>query len=50
MFMYGTVHTVSSWALAGIGLRVMQNVGAHREKVYGQSPSVTDELRRRSFW
>jgi hypothetical protein len=50
MLMNGTSDTVSTWAQAGIGLRVMQNVGAHRKKVYGLTPSVTDELWRRAFW
>ena len=40
----------SSWTLAGIGLRMAQDVGAHRRKVYNVATSVESELWKRAFW
>lgn len=40
----------AAWTLNGIGLRMAQDVGAHRRDVYGDKPSVRDELWKRAFW
>ena len=38
------------WTVIGLGLRMAQDVGAHRKKMYGATPSVDDELWRRAVW
>ncbi|KAI0080947.1 hypothetical protein K474DRAFT_1768947 [Panus rudis PR-1116 ss-1] len=52
-----TVHYLSnsstpqaSWTVVGAGLRMAQDVGAHRKKVYGSVYTVEDELWKRAFW
>lgn len=37
-------------ALAGIGVRRAQAVGAHRRKAYGGKLTVEGELWKRAFW
>nr|QDK64611.1 cellulolytic transcriptional activator 2 [Ganoderma lucidum] len=39
-----------SWTVMGLGLRMAQDVGAHRKKVYHAKPSLEDELWRRAVW
>ncbi|KAI0755124.1 fungal-specific transcription factor domain-containing protein [Daedaleopsis nitida] len=39
-----------SWNLVGMGLRMAQDVGVHRKKMYGSKPTVEDELWKRAFW
>ena len=34
----------------GLGLRMAEDVGAHRKKVYHSTPSIEDELWRRAVW
>ena len=36
--------------MVGIGLRLAQDVGAHRRKVYNAPLSVESELWKRAFW
>jgi hypothetical protein len=36
--------------MVGIGIRLSQDVGAHRKKVYNRKPTVEDELWKRAFW
>lgn len=38
------------WNLCGIGIRLAQDVGAHRRKVYSTTPTAEDELFKRAFW
>ncbi|KAG8808423.1 hypothetical protein FRC19_005912, partial [Serendipita sp. 401] len=40
----------AAWTLSGIGLRIAQDVGAHRKKVYGNPISPEDESWKRAFW
>lgn len=40
----------AAWAVSGIGLRLAQDVGAHRKKVYGNPISPEDESWKRAFW
>ena len=40
----------AAWSLSGIGLRLAQDVGAHRKKVYGNPISPEDESWKRTFW
>ncbi|KAK7057146.1 Zn(2)-C6 fungal-type domain-containing protein [Favolaschia claudopus] len=50
MFVRGTVNHSASWIFISIGLRKAQDIGAHRKKLYGKKPNVTDELWKRAFW
>lgn len=36
--------------IVGTGLRLAQDIGIHRKKVYGTSLTVQDELWKRAFW
>lgn len=36
--------------MVGIGIRLAQDVGAHRRKVYNTPVSVESELWKRAFW
>jgi hypothetical protein len=36
--------------MIGMGIRLAQDVGAHRRKVIGQKWTVEDELKKRAFW
>ncbi|KAJ7105824.1 fungal-specific transcription factor domain-containing protein [Mycena epipterygia] len=38
------------WTLIGIGIRIAQDVGAHRMKNPGKLPTIESELWKRAFW
>ncbi|KAJ6613518.1 fungal-specific transcription factor domain-containing protein [Mycena sp. CBHHK59/15] len=38
------------WSLIGVGIRIAQDVGAHREKDAGTKATVEGELWKRAFW
>ena len=38
------------WTLLGVAVRIGQEVGAHRSKIYKGQPSLVAELWKRSFW
>lgn len=40
----------SSWRLAGLGVRVAQDMGAHRRKSRDTVPTAEDETMKRAFW
>ncbi|EKM58699.1 uncharacterized protein PHACADRAFT_253186 [Phanerochaete carnosa HHB-10118-sp] len=40
----------SNYAVIGCGLRLAQDLGAHRQMAYGPEPTVEGELRKRAFW
>ncbi|KAI0768787.1 fungal-specific transcription factor domain-containing protein [Trametes elegans] len=40
----------SCWSLAGIGIRIALDVGAHRKKTYANMSKVEGELWKRAFW
>ncbi|KAF9032105.1 hypothetical protein BDZ89DRAFT_1063488 [Hymenopellis radicata] len=48
-FMFGTSAPQACWALVGTGIRLAQDVGAHRKK-RSNGPTVEDELWKRTFW
>ncbi|KAG8907760.1 hypothetical protein FRB99_002259 [Tulasnella sp. 403] len=50
IYLQGTSAVHGSWVLAGIGLRFAQDIGAHREKVYGSDYPLENQLWKRSFW
>ncbi|KAF7321610.1 Zn(2)-C6 fungal-type domain-containing protein [Mycena kentingensis (nom. inval.)] len=52
-FLRGTAnhpHPSAGWIFVSLGLRKAQDVGAHRKKVYQDTPSVEEELWRRAVW
>ncbi|KAG8915259.1 hypothetical protein FRC00_006200, partial [Tulasnella sp. 408] len=50
IYLYGTSAPHSSWLITGIGLRFAQDIGAHREKVYGPDHPFENQLWKRAFW
>ncbi|GJE89794.1 Zn(II)2Cys6 transcription factor [Phanerochaete sordida] len=40
----------TNYALVGFGLRLAQDLGAHRRTTYETPPTPDDELKRRAFW
>lgn len=50
MFIRGTAFYPVAWLFISVGIRKAQDVGAHRKKVYGDKPSVEQELWKRAFW
>ncbi|KAI0312122.1 fungal-specific transcription factor domain-containing protein [Amylostereum chailletii] len=50
LFMHGSSPPQACWTLIGIGLRMAQDVGAHRRHAYLDKPLVEMELWKRAFW
>jgi hypothetical protein len=50
LFLQGSSAPQSSWTMLGIGVRVAQDVGAHRRKIYDGKFTVENELWKRAFW
>ncbi|KAF8557065.1 hypothetical protein OG21DRAFT_1435731 [Imleria badia] len=50
LFLHGTSAPQACWTIVGIGIRLAQDVGAHRRKSYNEAPSVEGELWKRAFW
>ncbi|KIJ14786.1 hypothetical protein PAXINDRAFT_78504 [Paxillus involutus ATCC 200175] len=50
LFLQGTSAVQACWAIVGIGIRIAQDVGAHRRKAYSSKLSVEGELWKRAFW
>ncbi|KAI0035390.1 fungal-specific transcription factor domain-containing protein, partial [Vararia minispora EC-137] len=50
IFLQGCSAPQVCWTLCGVGIRLAQDVGAHRRKVYSSRRKVEDELWRRAFW
>ncbi|KAH7097398.1 fungal-specific transcription factor domain-containing protein [Auriculariales sp. MPI-PUGE-AT-0066] len=50
IFLSGTSSPHAAWTIVGIGIRMAQDVGAHRNKVYKDKPNLVDELWKRAFW
>lgn len=48
-FLDGFAPPQGAWAMVGIGLRVMQDVGVHRRALTGKR-TVENELWKRCFW
>lgn len=50
-FLGGTSAPQACWTMVGIGIRLAQDVGAHRSKTYSQpSRTIEDELWKRAWW
>ena len=50
MYLGGSNIPQGSWTVIGLGLRLAQDMGAHRKKVYDVEPTVESELMKRAFW
>ena len=50
MFIRGTAFHPVAWLSIGVGIRKAQDLGAHRNKVYGEKPSAEEELWKRTVW
>ncbi|KZV74474.1 hypothetical protein PENSPDRAFT_625698 [Peniophora sp. CONT] len=50
MYLMGCAAAQASWVWCGHGIRLAQDVGAHKKKTYGTSPSAVDEQFKRAFW
>lgn len=50
MYLGGSNIPQGSWTVIGLGLRLAQDMGAHRKKVYDVKPTVESELMKRAFW
>ncbi|KAJ7664066.1 fungal-specific transcription factor domain-containing protein [Mycena rosella] len=49
-FLEGSSAPQACWTLIGVGLRLAQDVGAHRRTSRVEKPSVENELWKRVFW
>ncbi|KAI0720409.1 hypothetical protein C8Q72DRAFT_862307 [Fomitopsis betulina] len=49
IFLQGSSAPQASWTLIGVGIRMAQDVGAHRKKVYNARSTVEEELWKRAF-
>jgi hypothetical protein len=50
MFLRGSSTPEASRWISGVGLRVAQDMGAHRKKTYSTVPNLEDELLKKAFW
>lgn len=50
MFLRGSSSYPAAWVFVSVGMRKVQDVGAHRKKVYSGKPTVDEELWKRVFW
>ncbi|KAJ3553324.1 hypothetical protein NP233_g12670 [Leucocoprinus birnbaumii] len=51
LFLQGSSAPQACWAMVGVGIRLAQDVGAHRKRKATDSPlTVEDELWKRAFW
>ncbi|KAF9236278.1 fungal-specific transcription factor domain-containing protein [Melanogaster broomeanus] len=50
LFLQGASAPQACWTIVGVGIRLAQDVGAHRRKAYSSKLSVEGELWKRAFW
>ena len=50
MFSHGSSTPQASWTVIGVSIRLAQDVGAHRKKVYNPTRTVEEERWKRAFW
>ncbi|KAI9511917.1 fungal-specific transcription factor domain-containing protein [Russula earlei] len=50
LFLQGCSSPQSCWTMIGIGIRLVQDVGRHRKRVYNSKDSAEAEQWRRAFW
>ncbi|KAH9935116.1 fungal-specific transcription factor domain-containing protein, partial [Epithele typhae] len=49
-YLVGSDAPLSGWNIVGLGMRMAQDVGCHRKKMYRSKPTAHDELWKRAFW
>ncbi|KIY53936.1 hypothetical protein FISHEDRAFT_68311 [Fistulina hepatica ATCC 64428] len=50
MYLRSTRIYTYAWIHNGVAIRKLQDVGAHRRRLYSRTPSIDDELWKRSWW
>lgn len=50
LFLQGTSAPQACWTMVGVGIRLAQDVGAHRRKSYNENLTAEGELWKRAFW
>ncbi|KAJ3509225.1 hypothetical protein NLJ89_g5337 [Agrocybe chaxingu] len=50
LFVHSTSTPLAIWSLVGIGIRLAQDVGAHRRQSKSKPPTIEHELWKRAFW
>ncbi|VDC05640.1 unnamed protein product [Peniophora sp. CBMAI 1063] len=45
-----SISYVHAWVHAALGIRLALDIGAHKRRAYGTSPTIEDELYKRTFW
>ncbi|KZV65400.1 hypothetical protein PENSPDRAFT_655777 [Peniophora sp. CONT] len=50
MFLLQASTLQAAWTMVGIGIRMGQDIGAHRRKLYSSGPTVAGEQQKRAFW
>ncbi|KAF7967970.1 hypothetical protein HWV62_32437 [Athelia sp. TMB] len=50
LFLQSSSAPQACWTMVGIGVRMAQDVGAHRRKMYTSNITADDELWKRAFW
>lgn len=50
LFLQNSSAPQGCWTMIGIGVRMAQDVGAHRRKMYTTTITADDELWKRAFW
>lgn len=50
LYLRSTAVYPTAWIIVSVGLRKVQDIGAHRKKVYRAEPNIDDELWKRAFW
>ncbi|KAJ7032556.1 fungal-specific transcription factor domain-containing protein [Mycena alexandri] len=49
-FLEGSCAPQSCWTLIGFGLRLAQDIGAHRRPALNEVPTIRSELQKRALW
>ncbi|KAH7102402.1 fungal-specific transcription factor domain-containing protein [Auriculariales sp. MPI-PUGE-AT-0066] len=49
-FLWGSSAPTACWIPLGVAIRSVLEVGAHRRKLYRDTPNLIDELWKRTFW
>ncbi|KAI0090935.1 fungal-specific transcription factor domain-containing protein [Irpex rosettiformis] len=50
LYLHQSVLSQAAWGIIGHGLRIAQEMGAHRQKRYAKNLTVEGELMKRAFW
>jgi hypothetical protein len=50
IFLHSSSAPQACWMMVGTGIRMAQDAGAHRRKMYQSTMTVEDELWKRAFW